>query len=471
MKMLATGLCACLVAAIVQAAEYRTFTDTQGRAIEAKLIDADASQGQVYLQREDGKKVWVSPVAFSGADQDYIRSWAALHAALSDRSFKVSADLVSIPHDGSERRYADNGMYGQAGERWSKVHHKVHYAIEFENMGIADIPEMSIECHSYIKMVARGSRSDRLMMVAETLTVAPIRAGERSTLSTREVNLKEWSVTQIENVWSSSGTTIIDTIRSQVETHEERMEGLWIRISVPLGGDERLVRDFCFPDDLKDDVAWDESTGNPFPAGGTPPAGAGDNPAESINTLDFVTERGRPSDRSEFRAWMNTAGREITAAGTDKDLLKRISDGMEIFYTAKFDSQGRRAWAMAVAFEKAEAYDLALRWYEISVQTDEFYLVHFVEMLASSSVEGLRNGELAVKYALIALEQDKKSDERLEMLARAYARNGQFDWAIKTQEKAIQRLQKSRKDEDDLAIYRERLALYQAGRPFTERPK
>ncbi len=461
-------LACCVV--VAQAADYRTFTDTQGRAIQARLLDANTSKGEICLEREDGKKVWVSPAAFSEGDQTYIRSWAVAYEALSGRLMKIDAEPVSIAINGNEQPHADNFKAGNTVERWSKVHHKSHYTIEFQNTGDDEIPALGIECHSYVKLVARGSRTDRIRVVAETLSLGPIEPGEHAELSTRETDLKEWLVTQVENVWNSSGTTIIDTIGSRVTTHDERLEGLWIRISVPLSNGEEFVHDVCFPDDLKEKVVWDEQTVNPFPPRGSeldPHA----RPALPICTLAFIQERGRPGDRNEFGAWMNRARGEMETAGSDTALLQQVSDGMDLFYLEKFDTQGRWAWNMGRDFEKVKAYALALHWYERSVQTDEYHLVFFTEMLASSAQEGLRNGELALKYALIALDKDKKSDERIELLARAYARNGQFDLAIKTQEEAIARLMKSRKDEQALAIYQGRLELYRKGEPFTDKPK
>ncbi|MCP4374223.1 MAG: tetratricopeptide repeat protein, partial [Deltaproteobacteria bacterium] len=49
-----------------------------------------------------------------------------------------------------------------------------------------------------------------------------------------------------------------------------------------------------------------------------------------------------------------------------------------------------------------------------------------------------RNGKLAVHYALKATAQESKNSHFSRTLAAAYARDGQFDNAIETQEKAIE---------------------------------
>ena len=50
---------------------YRTFTDSRGRAVEARVVRADGDQ--VTIQRRDGKRFTVPVSTFSPADQDFLR--------------------------------------------------------------------------------------------------------------------------------------------------------------------------------------------------------------------------------------------------------------------------------------------------------------------------------------------------------------------------------------------------------------
>ncbi|QBG48683.1 hypothetical protein EGM51_15200 [Verrucomicrobia bacterium S94] len=59
----------------VLAADYRLFTDQDGRTIEAKIIKLDASMKKVTLERRNKKKATVPVNVFSEEDQKYILAW------------------------------------------------------------------------------------------------------------------------------------------------------------------------------------------------------------------------------------------------------------------------------------------------------------------------------------------------------------------------------------------------------------
>lgn len=87
--------------------------------------------------------------------------------------------------------------------------------------------------------------------------------------------------------------------------------------------------------------------------------------------------------------------------------------------------------------------------------------------LATSDKAALRNGARAVELATQACEQDGFQHHLfLDTLAAAHAEAGDFAEAIDRENEAIKKCQSLR----DLEAYRERLALYQARKPFHEDP-
>lgn len=54
---------------------YRTFTDSRGRTVEARVVRVDGDQ--VTIQRRDGKQFTVSIATFSSADQEFLRQPAS----------------------------------------------------------------------------------------------------------------------------------------------------------------------------------------------------------------------------------------------------------------------------------------------------------------------------------------------------------------------------------------------------------
>jgi tetratricopeptide (TPR) repeat protein len=85
-------------------------------------------------------------------------------------------------------------------------------------------------------------------------------------------------------------------------------------------------------------------------------------------------------------------------------------------------------------------------------------------LLATSPIEGLRNGPDAVKAALVACELNKyKNPADMKALAAAYAETGQFELAIGWQEKVIQLA-----SADEKALEEKVLEQYRDKVPFRE---
>lgn len=75
------------------------------------------------------------------------------------------------------------------------------------------------------------------------------------------------------------------------------------------------------------------------------------------------------------------------------------------------------------------------------------------------------NGEKAVKYATQAAE--KNYDGAVAILAIAYARNGQFDLAVETQEAAIKSLKRTKYSKSKLKQYKFLYALFEQRKAYT----
>ena len=76
---------ALLFSALAYAEDTRRFTDTQGRSINAKILEHDSSSGKILIERAGKKAVWISPSTFSQSDQLYIQKW------INDSKFMTEA--------------------------------------------------------------------------------------------------------------------------------------------------------------------------------------------------------------------------------------------------------------------------------------------------------------------------------------------------------------------------------------------
>ena len=87
---------------------------------------------------------------------------------------------------------------------------------------------------------------------------------------------------------------------------------------------------------------------------------------------------------------------------------------------------------------------------------------------ATATIPSVLNGQEAVKWGQKLLAQ-RKTWVEFDILAAAYARNGEFDMAVKSVEKSIELLKKEDKKtrEDKLKYVLKRLDLYKKRQPYT----
>ena len=91
-------------------------------------------------------------------------------------------------------------------------------------------------------------------------------------------------------------------------------------------------------------------------------------------------------------------------------------------------------------------------------------------VLATTPDQPLRNGAKAVEYAERANQLcEEKNPMVLDTLGAAYAEIGKYKEAVQTMQKAVE-LAKRQGRENFFQQLQERLKLYQAGRPFYEKP-
>jgi tetratricopeptide (TPR) repeat protein len=94
-------------------------------------------------------------------------------------------------------------------------------------------------------------------------------------------------------------------------------------------------------------------------------------------------------------------------------------------------------------------------------------LTELARLRATARTETVRNGPEAVNYALQAFQKDPAhSHEITDVLACAYATNGQFDLAEKYETQAMQQAENMHADTSLLAAYRARLDLFRSKQLF-----
>ena len=94
-------------------------------------------------------------------------------------------------------------------------------------------------------------------------------------------------------------------------------------------------------------------------------------------------------------------------------------------------------------------------------------------ILATFRQAELRDGKLALHYALEAVKQESKNPAFIRTLAAAYARNGDFKKAIDAQQKMLELIDENTRLSDDLkeqirADHQEKLAFYRQDKAYVD---
>jgi len=119
---------------------------------------------------------------------------------------------------------------------------------------------------------------------------------------------------------------------------------------------------------------------------------------------------------------------------------------------------------LAAIYERTGAWRKALECYQESFESappEASAACAAAWILATGPDESLFDGEQAVQLANRALQL--QADNALEVLAAAYARLGDFEQAVRTQEQAVQRARST----EQRRMLEELLQLYRARKPYT----
>ncbi len=462
------GLAVLLVVTVACADEYRTFTDTQGRTMEAKLLEVDPSRGRVHIECDDGRRVWVAPRIFSEKDQEYLRKWFNACEAISETSLEVSVELETKSVNNGKPLYdLGNRDDGMEGAQWAVPTQQISYNVILKNLSDMTVSGLRIEYRYFVDIVNKKNKVINRYQVPGLNEIESIRRNAQEMVRTtmnplaRHFKLgRRTSEEKDENGWYNSEVV-------EVNRGEDHLVGIWIRI-YGLSVDEcGPMREVSFPEDLKDVAEWDVSAPMNTRSAMIGPS-----------TLEEIQLRGKAKSVEQFKGWMDQLFWKVNPR-EDVIAMRTQLEGLKVYYESGYDPDGYYAGQVAFNCSLASLYAEEAYWYEIFLQGDQVnkspnwgnridkIYAELSILYSSCSDASIHDGAKAIKYANLLLDKDKKSDQYLELLARAYARNGQFDFAVKTQERAIKRLSKSRKDEADLAAYRNRLTLYQSGKAFT----
>lgn len=247
MKLRFAWFMVCMIPLFTKGGEFRVFTDTQGRAIEARVLSFDHVKEEVEIERKDGKRVWVSPKLFSGDDQQYVKDWVTAYRILSDDTLRISFDKIKVDS-------FKEGMNDEERVSTASKGEIIRYEITLSNRSKNPIQGLKVEYRYFIRVEKDSTDKVSLKNVPKgTLSVNRIEPGEKVVIKTKEVRVE---TRYSKTVQSRPGNSFIGYAIDQIS--DDKLLGIWLRIYGPPVEGEPPVRDVCFPEDLQKEVKWDD---------------------------------------------------------------------------------------------------------------------------------------------------------------------------------------------------------------------
>lgn len=210
----------------------RVFTDVNGRSVKGQLLEFNADQQMVFIQRINQKVCQAPLSSFSKADQQYILEQGLLNTV------KISAKMIDL---GKTKTFCHK-QYKPEDVKC------LGYAVMLKNSSVVRLEDVDIAyCIFY-----RQERFVKGKTVLEEgrqcggFDVAVVEAGSNHNLKTDSIFLYDEQIDT--SLFGSTGGA------------EGRIQGIWIRATATLPSGNKITREFCNPCTIDQSKDWATTT-------------------------------------------------------------------------------------------------------------------------------------------------------------------------------------------------------------------
>lgn len=218
--------------------EFRVFTSTAGKTIEARILEYNPSRNKLRIERRGKGSTWVGADVFCASDREYIREWVFASMFQSSSNLRITLKKETIQRSGSKKSLEKTERIG--------------FEVKLQNRSKQSMDHLRIEYRYFLKGEEKGSGNagDK----KGSLKLASIKPGAYMTCNTNPLALITKYRTQQE---SSTDIYGIRTYSSSiVKTSEDQFRGIWVRLYGPKVEGKALYRDVTYPTNLSELVAW-----------------------------------------------------------------------------------------------------------------------------------------------------------------------------------------------------------------------
>ena len=255
---------------VFSAESLRTFTAADGRTLKARVISYDERKDRVEVQREDNRKLMVSPASFSEKDQTYIRKWYAAQIFMSSNQFKLEVkrnETGSIKKEHEVDVGEESGGGGRRGGVTGVITAAIDkrttykYGLTLDNKSNTQLNGMTIEYRVYYNQqkaeldekANKGRTKDDVRperyMAVDELKVKEARARLKSVEAKTSRTVSTTTVTLVDRSASRPWGDKIDL--------KSDLHGVWIRLTMKGPDGDVLTRDVASSNTIMKKFPWD----------------------------------------------------------------------------------------------------------------------------------------------------------------------------------------------------------------------
>jgi hypothetical protein len=248
MKWFIMMICTQLCLSALSDDMYRDFTDTQGRKIQAKLVSFDSKSGKVTIERNNHRKVTVSPTIFDDSDQAYIQQWVKGFLLSNKTNFSIKIDEEESKLSEFEKVVKNGSMRGDY-TRFSTT----QLTVNIKNKTDYDFGLTRLEYCLFIERKGYGKYEDQRYCETGSLTSSELNAQKNCLFKTDEIRINEHYTGEGDE---NTTTGIIDYYKKK--SFIEKVIGVTFRLYIDSDDATDQFLEFSHPSSFKTNYHWNE---------------------------------------------------------------------------------------------------------------------------------------------------------------------------------------------------------------------
>ncbi len=225
--LMTAGIFLCLMSTLPARSDgpYRTFTNTQERTFDGRILAFNAIDEAVSIERSDGKTGQMPLSMFSEGDRQYIRDWGVTNDFF--HGIKIGTLLRSSTASVEETDLTDV----------TKQVKDYRYDVQLRNTSTTAFKEIDID---YCIFYRQGERDGYTTIYDEGICYGkvsdlPLAPDESKLLETKSVRL-----------YSASG---YQTMFGTIEMSDAEIRGIWLRMVIKGPSGKKIMREYRTADD------------------------------------------------------------------------------------------------------------------------------------------------------------------------------------------------------------------------------